>query len=46
MDYSCAKVTLIALDCVHPCAYLWVGQSKHMADEQAFLNPKPLTLKP
>eukprot|EP00931_Biecheleriopsis_adriatica_P072213 TRINITY_DN4627_c0_g1_i1.p1 TRINITY_DN4627_c0_g1~~TRINITY_DN4627_c0_g1_i1.p1 ORF type:complete len:1494 (-),score=283.41 TRINITY_DN4627_c0_g1_i1:57-4538(-) len=31
---SCIIVTLIALDVLHPCAYLWVGQSK-MTKEQA-----------
>ena len=30
-----SKVTLIALDVLHPCAYLWVGQSKQMSDEKA-----------
>lgn len=32
---SCIVVTLIALDVLHPCAYLWVGQSKHMSSEKA-----------
>jgi len=32
---SCIVVTLIALDVLHPCAYLWVGQSKQMTYEQA-----------
>ncbi|CAE7477776.1 unnamed protein product, partial [Symbiodinium sp. KB8] len=32
---SCIVVTLIALDCLHPCAYLWVGQAKQMTDQQA-----------
>lgn len=32
---SCIVVTLIALDVLHPCAYLWVGQSKQMSSEKA-----------
>eukprot|EP00913_Durusdinium_trenchii_P028706 g26922.t1 len=32
---SCIVVSLIALDVLHPCAYLWVGQSKHMSSEKA-----------
>lgn len=31
---SCIIVTIIALDVLHPCAYLWVGQVK-MTDQQA-----------
>ena len=30
-----SEVTLIALDVLHPCAYLWVGQSKQMSSEKA-----------
>ena len=29
------QVSLIALDVLHPCAYLWVGQSKQMSSEKA-----------
>eukprot|EP00438_Fugacium_kawagutii_P030426 Skav216211 [mRNA] locus=scaffold238:203381:220573:- [translate_table: standard] len=32
---SCIVVSLIALDVLHPCAYLWVGQSKQMSSEKA-----------
>lgn len=28
-------MSLIALDVLHPCAYLWVGQSKQMSSEKA-----------
>ncbi|CAJ1428447.1 unnamed protein product, partial [Effrenium voratum] len=32
---SCIVVTLIALDVLHPCTYLFVGQTKHMSDQKA-----------
>eukprot|EP00930_Biecheleria_cincta_P037267 TRINITY_DN2555_c0_g1_i3.p1 TRINITY_DN2555_c0_g1~~TRINITY_DN2555_c0_g1_i3.p1 ORF type:complete len:1469 (-),score=249.07 TRINITY_DN2555_c0_g1_i3:284-4690(-) len=32
---SCLIVTLIALDVLHPCVYLWVGSPPSMSDEKA-----------
>merc|ERR1719454_2415547 len=32
---SCLIVTLIALDVLHPCVYLWVGSPPAMNDEKA-----------
>jgi len=35
---SCIIVTLIALDVLHPCAYLWLGQQKMSREEAAKMS--------
>lgn len=35
---SCIIVTLIALDVLHPCAYLWLGQQKLSREEAAKMS--------
>lgn len=37
---ACIVVTIIGLDVLHPCTYLWVGDSKLTADEAAKMSWK------